>query len=358
MARREMERPAVAEIFVAQHPADAARPGQDAKGARVRNNHQIRRAGHLGEPHAAAAGEGAKDARARRVERGGGDIDVVAALERVEEHWRRQCLRARGAVRIGPGEAHELERLALQPLFKRLRLRALLIGPQAVLLDEHSTILSVLRLVAVGKRYGARTVLNRVSLEVHAGEYVAIIGESGIGKSTLLNVIAGLEPVDEGQIFFGGQELTRMEDDALTLLRRDRYGFVFQAFHVLPQLTVEQNVALPLLLRGVSDAPRVRSMIAAVGLAGREASTPRELSGGELQRVAIARALVGEPSLVLADEPTGNLDPENARQVLALFRQQTKERGAAAILATHSEAAAAGCDRRYRLTSAGLAPLP
>jgi len=215
----------------------------------------------------------------------------------------------------------------------------------------------VLRLVAVGKRYGARTVLNRVSLEVQAGEYVAIIGESGIGKSTLLNVIAGLEPIDQGQIFFGGEELTRMDDDAVTRLRREHYGFVFQAFHVLPQLSVEQNVALPLLLRGVSDAPRVRAMIAAVGLAGREASTPRELSGGELQRVAIARALVGEPQLVLADEPTGNLDPENARQVLALFRAQAKERGAAAILATHSAQAAAGCDRRYRLSAQGLETL-
>jgi putative ABC transport system ATP-binding protein len=212
----------------------------------------------------------------------------------------------------------------------------------------------VLRLVAVGKGYGARTVLNRVSLELAAGEYVAIIGESGIGKSTLLNAIAGLEPVDEGQIFFRDQELTRLDDDALTRLRREHYGFVFQAFHVLPQLTVEQNVALPLLLRGAADPAKVRALIAAVGLAGREASPPRELSGGELQRVAIARALIGEPQLVLADEPTGNLDPENARQVLALFRTQTKERGAAAILATHSTQAAAACDRRYRLSAQGL----
>ena len=200
--------------------------------------------------------------------------------------------------------------------------------------------------------------LNQVSLALAAGEYVAVIGESGIGKSTLLNAIAGLEPVDEGQIFFGSHELTRLDDDALTRLRREHYGFVFQAFHVLPQLTVEQNVALPLLLRGASDPAKVRAMIAAVGLAGREASAPRELSGGELQRVAIARALVGEPKLVLADEPTGNLDPENARQVLALFRTQTKERGAAAILATHSTRAAAACDRRYRLSAQGLEPLP
>ena len=215
----------------------------------------------------------------------------------------------------------------------------------------------MLELSAVTKRYGARLVLNSVSLTVRAGEYVAILGDSGIGKSTLLNVIAGLEPVDEGRIAFDGRELTTLDDDALTLLRRDSFGFVFQAFHVLPQLDVEQNVALPLLLRKIDDAQRVRAAIAAVGLAGREKSPPRELSGGELQRVAIARALVGEPKLVLADEPTGNLDPENARQVLELFGREVRTKGAAAILATHSESAAAACDRRYRLTAAGLTPL-
>jgi putative ABC transport system ATP-binding protein len=201
-------------------------------------------------------------------------------------------------------------------------------------------------------------VFDGVSLELAAGEYVAIVGDSGIGKSTLLNVIAGLEPADAGKITFQNTEITALDDDALTLLRRDHFGFVFQAFHVLPQLTVEQNVALPLLLRKMEFGQRVQKAIASVGLAGRESSPPRELSGGELQRVAIARALVGEPKLVLADEPTGNLDPENARQVLGLFRTLVKAGGAAAILATHSEQAAAACDRRYRLTAAGLTPLP
>jgi putative ABC transport system ATP-binding protein len=215
----------------------------------------------------------------------------------------------------------------------------------------------VLELSAVTKRYGSRLVLNRVSLTVRAGEYVAVIGDSGIGKSTLLNVIAGLEPIDAGEIVFESQKLSSLDDDALTLLRRDYFGFVFQAFHVLPQLDVEQNVGLPLLLRGIAAPERVTNILSAVGLAGREKSPPRELSGGELQRVAIARALVGEPKLVLADEPTGNLDPENARQVLELFGREVKTRGAAAILATHSEAAAATCDRRYRLNGAGLTPL-
>jgi putative ABC transport system ATP-binding protein len=215
----------------------------------------------------------------------------------------------------------------------------------------------VLRLTAVTQRFGARTVLNAVSLQVAAGEYVAVIGDSGIGKSTLLNVIAGLEPFDSGELFFQGKSLRGLGDDALALLRRDHFGFVFQAFHVLPHLTVEENVALPLVLRGLADRKKARDLIAAVGLAGREASPPRELSGGELQRVAIARALVGDPQLVLADEPTGNLDPDNARQVLALLKAQVKGRGAAAILATHSREAAAGCDRRYRLTVEGLTPL-
>jgi putative ABC transport system ATP-binding protein len=215
----------------------------------------------------------------------------------------------------------------------------------------------MLRLSGVTQRFGDRTVLNDVSLEVAAGEYVAVVGESGIGKSTLLNVIAGLEVVHAGQVLFEEKNLTALDDDALTILRREKFGFVFQAFHILPNLTVEQNVGLPLLLRRIQDPGKVRSCIASVGLAGREASLPRELSGGELQRVAIARALVGEPKLVLADEPTGNLDPENAKTVLQLFRDETKKHGAAAILATHSEQAAAGCDRAYRLTASGLKPL-
>jgi len=218
----------------------------------------------------------------------------------------------------------------------------------------------MLQVSGLSKRFGKRTVLHAVSLDVGQGEYVAVLGESGVGKSTLLNIIAGLEPPDAGEVRFEGRAVGALDDDARTLLRRDRFGFVFQAFHVLPHLTVEQNVGLPLLLRGFQPG-KIKEQscknLNAVGLGGRENSMPRELSGGELQRVAIARALVGEPKLVLADEPTGNLDQENARQVLALLREQVKAHGAAGILVTHSEAAAATCDRRYRLTAEGLSPV-
>ncbi len=202
-----------------------------------------------------------------------------------------------------------------------------------------------------------RSVLAGIDLALASGEYIAIMGESGIGKSTLLNLIAGLDAPDSGSIRLDGVELTQLGDDALTLLRRSSMGFVFQAFHILPYLSLVQNVALPLVLNRVAAAEassRAAAMLEAVGLQGREASMPRELSGGELQRVAIARALVHGPKLLLADEPTGNLDPESAAQVLALLREQVKSRQAAGILVTHSQAAAATADRVLVLGAQGL----
>ncbi len=210
------------------------------------------------------------------------------------------------------------------------------------------------------KAYGGpqrRTVLSGIDLTLEPGDYVAVMGESGVGKSTLLNLVAGLDRADTGSIVMEGVELTALDDDALTALRRVAMGFVFQAFHILPYLTVAQNVALPLSLAGVAAATterRVAEMLAAVGLGDRAASMPRELSGGELQRVAIARALVHGPRLVLADEPTGNLDPDSAGQVLRLLRDQVKAGCAAGILVTHSHAAAETADRILMLTKDGL----
>ena len=158
------------------------------------------------------------------------------------------------------------------------------------------------------KSYGGRTVLARLSHAFRAGEFIAIMGESGVGKSTLLNLIAGLDTPDSGQVIVDGTPMAALDDDAATLLRRSRMGFIFQAFHVLPHLTLRQNVALPLLLNRAPTG-RADQMLEAVGLGGRGGDFPRQLSGGELQRVAIARALVHRPALLLADEPTGNLDP-------------------------------------------------
>jgi putative ABC transport system ATP-binding protein len=211
----------------------------------------------------------------------------------------------------------------------------------------------MLQLRDLKKNYGGRTVLGGLSHHFKAGEFVAIMGESGVGKSTLLNLIAGLDAPDGGQIVIDGTPMSALDDDAATRLRRTRMGFIFQAFHVLPHLTLAQNVALPLLLNGQARA-RAAEMLAAVGLAGRDFDFPRQLSGGEMQRVAIARALVHRPALVLADEPTGNLDPETADYILSLLRAEIKASGASAIMVTHSHAAAAKADKTLLLTLSGL----
>lgn len=215
----------------------------------------------------------------------------------------------------------------------------------------------MLELRDISKEYaGGRQVLSHLSYILQAGEYVAIMGDSGVGKSTLLNLIAGLDTPDSGEILINGSAISAMDDDASTRLRREQFGFVFQAFHVIPHLTLSQNVAIPLLLNGM-PVDRVESMLAAVGLHDRGQHFPRQLSGGELQRVAIARALIHRPKLVLADEPTGNLDPDTAHDILMLMRSEIKENGAAGIIVTHSQAAAATADYVLNLTKSGLQPI-
>ena len=218
---------------------------------------------------------------------------------------------------------------------------------------------STLTVQNLGKHYGGTPVFAQVHFAVQPGEFVAIVGDSGVGKSTLLNCLAGLDQWDEGDITYTAANgtatrLADLDETARALWRRAHVGFVFQAFHVLPHLDVAQNVALPLMLLGQTDPARVQAMLDAVGLGALGSRLPQQLSGGQLQRVAIARALVHRPGLLLADEPTGNLDPTTAALVMDLLLAQTREQGASLVLVTHSDAAAARADRVLRLTASGM----
>ncbi len=218
----------------------------------------------------------------------------------------------------------------------------------------------MIRLVKASRSYGTPpvTALDSVSLEIGRGEFIAITGPSGSGKSTLLNLLGGLDHPSSGEVVVDGVHLERADDRELTLYRRLKLGIVFQFFNLLPSMSVVENVELPLLLRG-DDARESRAkaleMLDQVGMARRSSHFPHQLSGGEMQRAAIARGLVHGPSLLLADEPTGNLDSANASQVLEVIAKIASRRTATVIMVTHSDSVAALADRRIRMKDGRVA---
>jgi putative ABC transport system ATP-binding protein len=189
--------------------------------------------------------------------------------------------------------------------------------------------------------------LDHLHLKISKGEFVAVTGKSGCGKSTLINIIGGLDSPDQGQVLVHGEDITQMDDQRLTLFRRDRVGIVFQFFNLLPILSLEENIALPHLLRGNSNAlgEKIDHLLREMDLIERKHHKPHELSGGEMQRVAICRALINDPELILADEPTGNLDSASGKQVLEILRRLKDEEGKTILLVTHSQEGAAMADR-------------
>jgi putative ABC transport system ATP-binding protein len=201
--------------------------------------------------------------------------------------------------------------------------------------------------------------LDHLHLKIPRGEFLAITGKSGCGKSTLINIIGGLDSPDQGHVIVNGEDITRMDDRRLTLFRRDRIGIIFQFFNLLPILNLEENILLPSLLRETSNLKKNSKMdllIQEMGLDGRRSHKPHELSGGEMQRAAICRSLINDPEIILADEPTGNLDSSSGRQVLEILRRLRDERGKTIILVTHSQEGAAIADRVLKMKDGRVVP--
>ncbi len=193
----------------------------------------------------------------------------------------------------------------------------------------------MIKLIDVHKYYGDTHVLKGINLDVEKGDFISITGSSGSGKSTLLNLIGGMDRPDRGSILVAGEDISSYKDEQLTLYRRESIGFIFQFFNLLPNITVFENVQMPLLLNGLEEEDRVSEYIKRVGLAGKEASYPYQLSGGEQQRVAVARALIHDPEIILADEPTGSLDSRTGIIIMDLIKQLAEETHKAVILVTH-----------------------
>ncbi len=207
----------------------------------------------------------------------------------------------------------------------------------------------MIKLENVEKYYGNHKVLNGINLDVREGEFISVMGSSGSGKSTLLNIIGGMDRPEKGRIIVDGEDISGYADEKLTLYRRTKIGFIFQFFNLLPNITVFENISMPLLLNGKSEEEKIFALIKRIGLRGKESNYPYQLSGGEQQRVAIARALIHGPGIILADEPTGSLDSETGKMIMDLILQLTGEARKTVVLVTHESYIAECAQRMIRM---------
>jgi putative ABC transport system ATP-binding protein len=214
----------------------------------------------------------------------------------------------------------------------------------------------MIKLIDIEKNYGETRVLAGINLEVAKGDFVSIMGSSGSGKSTLLNLIGGMDRPDKGNIFVNGEDIASYNEDRLTLYRRENIGFIFQFFNLLPNITVFENIQIPLLLKGITDNARVKEYIHFVNLVGKEQAYPYQLSGGQQQRVAIARALIHDPDIILADEPTGSLDSQTGNTIMELIISLVEKTKKTVLLVTHNQSIARFANKRFSIKDGVILP--
>jgi putative ABC transport system ATP-binding protein len=214
----------------------------------------------------------------------------------------------------------------------------------------------MIKLIDIEKNYGETRVLAGINLEIEKGDFVSIMGSSGSGKSTLLNLIGGMDRPDKGNIFVNGEDIASYNEDRLTLYRRENIGFIFQFFNLLPNITVFENIQIPLLLKGITDNARVKEYIHFVNLVGKEQAYPYQLSGGQQQRVAIARALIHDPDIILADEPTGSLDSQTGNTIMELIISLVEKTKKTVLLVTHNQSIAQFANKTFSIKDGVILP--